>query len=303
MTAEPQSVWNVPEPNSIHDVTIDEQTVIRLRRHGNPRGPRLIMSHGNGLAIDLYYPFWSNLLDDFDLVIYDLRNHGWNPVGDIKSHNLPTFIRDYDRVLEAIREEYGDKPTFGVFHSISALVALLSAQKGEGLSGLYLFDPPVCRPGVSYEEFEVAATRAANLTRTRTERYKTRSEFAEVLPFMPTFKNVVPGIATLVAETTLGESADGEGFELRCPREYEAQVVEYAGVFAVSVDFDKIVCPVKVVGADPTLPYSYLPTMDLSNILSIDYDFMPEASHFMIFERPDECATSVREYVQGLSPM
>ena len=302
MTEEPQPVWQVPDPISIHDVTVDGKTVIRLRRHGNPQGPRLIMSHGNGLAIDLYYPFWSNLLDDFDIIIYDLRNHGWNSVGDISSHNLPTFIRDYDRVLETIREEYGDKPTFGVYHSISALVALLSSQRGDGLTGLYLFDPPVCRPGGSYEEFEVAATRAANLTRTRTERYPTRAEFAGVLPFMPTFRNVVPGIPDLVAETTLRRSDDSEAFVLRCPREFEAQVVEYAGVFAVSVDFDRIVCPVRVVGADPTLPYSYLPTMDLSDILSIDYDFMPEASHFMIFERPDECAASVREYVQSLSP-
>ena len=111
-----QSVWHVPELISTHDLTVDEKTIIRLRRHGNPEGPRLVMSHGNGLAIDLYYPFWSNLLDDFDIIIYDLRNHGWNPVGDIRNHNLPTFICDYDRILETIREEYGDKPTFGIFH-------------------------------------------------------------------------------------------------------------------------------------------------------------------------------------------
>ena len=302
MTEDAQSEWRVPEPISTHDVTVDDDTVIRLRRHGNPNGPRVIMCHGNGLAIDLYYPLWSNLLDDYEVIIYDLRNHGWNPVGGIQNHNLPTFIRDYDRIQDAIREEYGDKTTFGVFHSISALVALLSSKRGAGLSGLYLFDPPVCRPGVSYEEFEVAATRAANLTRARTMRYKTPSEFAEVLPYMPTFKNVVPGIAELVAETTLREADDGEGFDLRCPREYEAQVVEYAGVFAVSVNFDSIACPVRVVGADPTLPYSYLPTMDLSDILSIDYDFIPEASHFMVFERPDECAASVLEYIRSLSP-
>ncbi len=302
MTEDLQTAWHIPEPISVHDVTVDETTVIRVRRHGNPNGPRLVMCHGNGLAIDLYYPFWSNLLDDYDLIIYDLRNHGWNPVGDIRNHNLPTFMRDYEQVLESIREEYGDKPTYGVFHSISALVALLAPTKGSGLSGLYLFDPPTCKPGVGYEEFEIAATRAANLTRSRTARYKTRSEFADVLPFMPTFKNVVPGIAKLVAETTLGESADGEGFVLRCPREYEAQVVEYAGVYAVSINFDSMVCPVRVLGADPTLPYSYLPTMDLSNILSIDYDFMPDATHFMVFEKPDECAASVREYIQSLSP-
>ena len=60
MTAS-ETVWEVPEPTAVHDVRVDDETVITLRRHGNPEGPRLVLSHGNGLAIDLYYPFWSLL--------------------------------------------------------------------------------------------------------------------------------------------------------------------------------------------------------------------------------------------------
>ena len=67
------TVWNVPKPLSTVDVPVDDDTVITLRRHGNPDGPRLVLSHGNGLAIDLYYPFWSLLADEFDLVVYDLQ--------------------------------------------------------------------------------------------------------------------------------------------------------------------------------------------------------------------------------------
>ena len=28
-----------------------------IRRHGNPAGPRLVLSHGCGFATDLYYPY------------------------------------------------------------------------------------------------------------------------------------------------------------------------------------------------------------------------------------------------------
>ncbi len=42
------------------------------------RRRRLVLSHGNGMAIDLYYPFLSLPTDDFDLIIYDLRNPGWS---------------------------------------------------------------------------------------------------------------------------------------------------------------------------------------------------------------------------------
>ncbi|MYF86845.1 MAG: hypothetical protein F4178_10770, partial [Rhodospirillaceae bacterium] len=70
-----EAVWTVPEPHSVCEVAIDERTVIIVRRHGNPdAGVRLVLSHGNGLAVDLYYPFWSLLADEFDLMVYDIRN-------------------------------------------------------------------------------------------------------------------------------------------------------------------------------------------------------------------------------------
>ncbi|MCY4610942.1 MAG: hypothetical protein OXC38_04505 [Gammaproteobacteria bacterium] len=118
-------LWEIPEPLAVCEVRLDDDAVTTLRRHGNPSGPRLIMSHGNGFAIDLYYPFWSQLTDDFDLIIYDLRNHGWNTVGDRKQHNIPNLISDQDRILESIDFHYGRKPNIGIFHSLSTLIALL----------------------------------------------------------------------------------------------------------------------------------------------------------------------------------
>ena len=66
-------ILEVPRPTSTVRVQTDKNTSIILRRHGNPDGPRLVLSHGNGLAIDLYYPFWGLLTDEFDLIIHDLR--------------------------------------------------------------------------------------------------------------------------------------------------------------------------------------------------------------------------------------
>ena len=99
---------------------------------------------------------------------------------------------------------------------------------------------------------------------------------------------------------TVLRARDDEGFELCCPREYEAQIVDYASVYGVAVDFDSLECPVKVIGADPTLPFSYLPTLDLSDILSVDYDFLPDATHFLQLEKPAECVASLRHYLDDL---
>ncbi len=110
-----KGVWEVPRADSVLEVRLDADTGTILRRHGNPKGPRLILSHGNGLAIDLYYPFWSLLADDFELFVYDLRNHGWNPVGPRSTHSLPTLVRDHDLILETIDRHFGRKPKIGVF--------------------------------------------------------------------------------------------------------------------------------------------------------------------------------------------
>lgn len=66
------------------------------------------------------------------------------------------------------------------------------------------------------------------------------------------------------------------------------------------IDFDSLRCPTKVIGADPTLPYSYLPTLDLSDMMTVDYDFLPGATHFLQLERPAECVARMREFLEPM---
>ncbi len=141
------SVWSLPIPASVLDVPVADGVSIAVRRHGNPSGPRIILSHGCGMAADTYFPFWSLLLDRFDLMLFDFRSHGWNPVSDRGAHNIPTFVSDYAAILRAVAKRFGEKPAAGVFHSLAALTALLHAQAHSGFAGLVLFDPPVCPPG------------------------------------------------------------------------------------------------------------------------------------------------------------
>lgn len=289
--------WEVPAPLATCDVQLDERTVTTVRRHGNPHGPRLVLSHGNGLAIDPYYPFWSMLADDFDLMVYDLRNHGRNMIGDQQDHNVPTLISDHDLILSAVVREYGEKPTIGVFHSFSALISLLSFS--DAYSALVLYDPPLCKPTASEQEFIRSAERMAATIRNRTVRFKSEQQFAELLAIFPGFARVVPGVRELMARSTLRGTADGEGYELCCPREYEAQIAEYVRSFSPLLDLTTLTCPTKVIGADPTLPYTYLPTFDLGHVSAVDYDFVPEATHLLQMEQPEQCATMLRDFLAG----
>ena len=294
----PQAPFEIPEPCAIDKVPLPDGEAIVMRRHGNPDGPRLLISHGNGLAIDMYFPFWGTLLREFDVVVFDLRNHGWNRVGDIYRHNVPQFAKDLDRMQAAVTQRFGEKPTIGVYHSLSALAVSVSESRGTGYAGLFLLDPPFCKPGHTYAEFDEMVEFASRMTRRQATRFQSVEDYVKLLEFNP-FRRAVPGAADLAAQSTLRRERDG-AFVLRCPREYQAQIVDYLTAFAALVDFDAMCCPVKVLGADPTVRYTYLPSFSLTGILDWDYDFVPEAGHFLFVEDPETCARRVREFAVAL---
>lgn len=299
--------WKVPKPLTVCEVALDDGTHIVVRQHGNPNGPRLLICHGNGLAVDLYYPFWSHFESDYEVLVYDLRNHGWNGRTHENDHNIVTMVCDLEAILDETSKKFGAKPTFGIYHSLSALVSLLYSsqifsailtRQNCAFEGLILFDPPVypTGPGESSEEFDQAVQTATFRTGKRTDHFKSLAQFEELMNFLPAFSRFVPGAIELMARSTLRECKDG-GYELRCPREYEARLTRFARTFAGQVNFDEPPHPIKVVGADPILPFSYLPTVDLSDMISVDFDFVADATHYMQLEKPELCAWYVHDFM------
>ena len=178
------TIWEIPQPRSTFAVRLDDGSLTTVRRHGNPAGPCLVLSHGTGLAIDLYVPFWSALLDDFDVFVHDVRNHGWNAVGALANHTIPTFARDHERLVAAIGHRCEPKPKVAVYHSLAAVAALVSlarnasaartgtaAPESVHLDALVLFDPPLCMRGVADDIFYSLAEVAAMKTRRKRARF------------------------------------------------------------------------------------------------------------------------------------
>ena len=275
----------LPDPSAETVVTTHDGKHIVVRRYGNPSGPRILFTHGNGLACDLYLPLWSLLTGRFDLLLYDLRNHGWNSVGNLGRHDVPHFVRDPEEFADTITARYGPKPLIGLFHSLSAVVGLLSRQRSSGYAGLVLFDPPICHLGqgdgylsrVSRELFERA--------RQQQSWYPDLGEYAESVRRARVFRLLRPEVPDLFALTILRPSVGG--FELRCPPDLEAKVYEY--FFEWTFDtYLGIDCPVLVIGSDPTVPYSFMPAMDFSSLLQVNYDYIPDSTHFLPLEYPTE---------------
>ncbi|MCY4011308.1 MAG: alpha/beta hydrolase [Gammaproteobacteria bacterium] len=299
-------IWTVPEPLAVAEARMDDGTAIVLRRHGKATGPRLVLSHANGFAADAYYPFWALLAEKFDIVVYDLRNHGWNTVGPIDAHAIPTFVRDNASIARAIDAHFGAKPRIGVFHSVSGQVAAIEASAAvDAYAALVLFDPFICPPGCDPGDRELLRSTLRQLAegaRRRRTVFETKAAYAERLERTPAFEQLREGVADLLAQTTLRPTVDGTGEELRCPREYEARIYEQGFEFAASVDLETLACPVKVIGSDPATPHTFLPTVSMRELLALDYDFVPETSHFLQLEEPEECAATAMQFIAEAVP-
>src|SRR6476646_11941163 len=119
--------FELPAPSLTFEVPLDDGARIRMRRHGNPEGVRLFVTHGNGFAADAYYPYWRQLLSRFDVLVFDFRNHGQNVPVNPANHTYEQLVRDLERVVQAVRAELGARKTAGIFHSMSARTAMKHA--------------------------------------------------------------------------------------------------------------------------------------------------------------------------------
>ena len=289
----------VPEPLATVEIPLGSGLVTTVRRHGNPDGRRILVSHGNGLAADAYFPFWSLLLRDHDVVVYDLRNHGLNPLGDLGCHHMPMMVWDNLRVVRAIDRHFGPKPKVGIYHSVSAAIAVFQAVEESSFAGLVLFDPPVCPPGLPdarERAIRLTGARMAERAAARQGAFGHWEDLAETYKNSPVFELVRHDDIDLLAKTTLRRCE--AGFELCCPPAYEAKLFEHMYKWALAIDIFTFDFPLKVIGGDPLAKFSFLPTVSLEEIELLDYDFVPDTTHLLQLEQPAVCAELAIEFLK-----
>src|SRR4029079_7964993 len=138
--------FEIPSPRETFEVPLEDGARIRMRRHGNPDGVRLLVTHGNGFAADAYYPYWQHLLPKFDVLVFDFRNHGQNVPVVPANHHYAQLSRDLERVVQEVKAKLGPRKTAGIFHSMSARTAMNTRMEvGCRWAALVLLDRPAVR--------------------------------------------------------------------------------------------------------------------------------------------------------------
>lgn len=288
---------------------MSDGATILLRRHGQPGRPRVVLSHGNGLAIDGYVAFWSLLCDRFDVVVFDMRNHGMNPTHELDNHRFDRFAEDLDEIWAGIKLAFGPAPSLGLFHSMSAVAAALQLRNsGPVCDGLVLFDPPVYPPADhALEALELADMHdLARRARRRPEHYDLPEQLAEQFARRKAFSQWVEGAARALAYATLRHVPENSRWELACPREFEALIYETNNhPDAWSTLTAPLPIPVLVLGGDPALPGQGPPALLCAAMAEhggFEYQAIPGTSHFLQIEQPQACVDAVLRFVAQQVP-
>ncbi|MBV8773584.1 MAG: alpha/beta hydrolase [Deltaproteobacteria bacterium] len=289
----------VPAPLRVIELAMNDGAIIRIRQHGNPAGPRLALSHGNGLAIDGYLPFWAHLQRRYELILFDFRNHGQNPLHTFSHHNWPQFIRDLERIFECVQQNLGAKRTAGIFHSLSAVTSVMQTQRiGPRWDPLVLFDPPFYPPdGHPIRELQRGNENdiAARAER-RMPHYKDPMELAR--QFQRRFPRWLPEAYELMARATLRRDDNSEKWVLACPREYEAHIFRSNRETTTWQRMRHMPVPVKLVCADPSDggPPALIGRA-LAEEAVVEYEAIAETTHFLQIERPQECVRAMEGFL------
>ncbi len=302
--------WTVPEPRQEFGLTMEDGAVIRVRRHGNAHGPRLVLCHGNGFATDAYLPFWSLLADGYDLVLYDQRNHGHNPRHDVAHHDVPYFVSDMGAVRAGIDAELGAKPTAGMFHSISAITAIRDPlANGMRWDALVLFDPPlIASPGDPLHEatygFEIGLAKWAAA---RPDRFADPETLGAIFKKAYSLRRWVDGEHALMARSILRPDPAAGDWTLCCPREGESKVYDTNAHLDLCPRIGALPGPVKFICSDPEEEDALAPgkvNREMHARFGHPYEVVPGTSHLLQVEKPADCARIARAFLIecGLDP-
>jgi pimeloyl-ACP methyl ester carboxylesterase len=294
---------SVPRPREVFDVGLEDGAAIRIRRHGNPDGLRLTVTHGNGFASDGYFPFWVLLMPRYDVLVFDFRNHGQSTPVEPPNHNYAQFSRDLEHILQAIDLKLGRKTTAGIFHSMSARAAMKHALEFRWRwDALVLFDPPNVPPAshARYPAMEAFENRLTQWALGRRRRFDSVEQLAEEYLSSRAARGWVAGAHELMARSVLGRSPEGEGYVMTCAPENEAAIYAEALTLNLWPRASEFGGPVKLIGADPQMqgaPATAQTNQALGMENGYNYAYVPDTGHLLQIEKPAECVRLVEDFL------
>lgn len=286
------------------EITMDDGAPILIRHHARSGAERLYISHGNGFAVDGYRVFWEPLLDHYDVVLFDMRNHGRNPATGADGHHYAQMARDLTTVHRKVESRLGTSRAIGVFHSMTSRAAMKNATElGSPYDALVLYDPPSvpARDHAQYAAMRGFELKLVSWAVERPDSFASPAQLESAYCEARASAKWLPQARADMARAVLRQ--DGAEYRLACARELEASIYLAALTLNLWPKAADLGVPAKLIGADPE-GRGGPPTGPANRALAEEggYDYLgiQGAGHLLQLEQPEACRAALREFIATL---
>lgn len=293
-----------PRPTETFKVRMDDGVELVVRHHAKPGTTRLFVTHGNGFAVDGYRVFWEPLLNEFDVVLFDTRNHGQNVPSGADGHNYLQISRDLSSVHAEVTAKLGRARSVGVFHSMTSRAGMKNAVEiGSPYDAVVFFDPPSVPPP-GHAVYEAMRTFELKLVQWATERpqvFETPDTLEAEYSTARASSKWLPEARRDMAHAVLRKS--GDVYTLSCRRELEASIYLAALTLDLWPTAEEVGVPSLLVGADPQGrggPPTGPANAALAREGGFRYAGLDGAGHLLQIERPEECRNIMLGFLADL---
>ncbi|KJS43097.1 MAG: hypothetical protein VR71_11550 [Roseovarius sp. BRH_c41] len=279
-------------------VHLSDGARITLRRWGGAKPLRIVISHGNGLAIDGFTAFGRELMNHFEVVAFDMRNHGQSGPGEVLDDPWPRYLTDIPEIFDAIQNSFGQKPTHGAFHSLSSASTIMA----QGLDPrpwktLTLYEPPVppVNNPILLDAFQSLHATLSARTRSRRRRFADPARLIASLERSQTFGGIpAPQLNRLAEAMLIRTDADPNApWDLVCAPEMEANTFDTRRACDFYEGIARVQTPVQVV-VGTTLGHDMPILIKTAELLAATFGFkvtcVEGGGHLMQLQRPNRSA-------------
>jgi pimeloyl-ACP methyl ester carboxylesterase len=257
-------------------------------------GPPLILIHATGFLAALWRPIAEQLSNRFRVVAVDQRGHGDSDKPD-DGYRFEAFAEDLQRVIEELSLQ---RPIVAG-HSSGGTTIVAHAARHPGIIGrAVLIEPILPRPdwyvtppgGRNNVSLAVGARKRRAVWDSRDEAYASYRQ-------KKTFAGWRVDVLRLYVDEGMADREDG-GVELKCPPEIEGKFFEAVSHTDPWPMIEKLTVPTLVLWGSA----SHLHARGLGDSLQAALPaartvVVPNTTHFLPQERPDEVARLIDEFL------
>lgn len=287
-------------------ITLSDGARVAISRSGNAKGPRVLLSHGNGFAVGAFAALLSALEAEHNCFALDLRNHGCSPLHELAHHTHTRHVHDVGEVLDYIGTHYGDVPIHGVMHSISGVFSLgWCCQSPEAFATLTLMEPPLALPSMhelGSRQRDIQMNLGATTLR-RKQRFDSPEEFVARYAARPAFTKLDSASmlayarAILRPDDVFTAQSDEPSWVLACPAQFESAL--YIGNIDHG-DFDRLPrlnVPVQILASDADDLRANI-AKALAHQGRFGFERIPDSTHLMPLECPQDIALLAVDFIR-----